>query len=97
MVTTLPLNGKPRHPFWDRDDVIYVDERQREINAELIWAIGQEASGAFVEYGGKYLAIVNKCVQAVGGDTVRIINEAARKTGVPPERVVLYLVEMPLF
>jgi hypothetical protein len=87
-------NGKQRDPFWDGDDVLYVDAAMREIIMDLRWAHEQEAAGAFVDYGGRYLAIVNRSVQAVGGDPRTIIDEAARKTGVSPNRVVLFHVEM---
>ena len=87
-------NGKPRDPFWDRNDVQYVNASEWEFIHDLRWAHEQEARGAFIDYGGRYLAIVNKTVEAVGGDPASIIEEAARKTGVSPNRVVLFHIEL---
>jgi hypothetical protein len=86
-------NGARRDPFWDRDDVLEVSPLHKEIIGELRWASEQEAQGAFDAYAGKYLAIVNRAVQAVGGDLDRVIDEAARKAGVSPGRVALFHVE----
>jgi hypothetical protein len=82
-----------RDPFWDRDDVLWLSPEQREVNADFNWATEQEARGAFDAYLGKLLAIVNKTVLAVGEDAVTIRAEAARKAGVEPYRVAIYLVE----
>jgi hypothetical protein len=84
----------PRHPFWD-GEVRDATPLEWEIIGELRWAHEQEARGAFAGYAGKYLAIVNRAVQAAGGDPGRIIEEAARKASVPPERVALFHVELP--
>jgi hypothetical protein len=86
-------NGARRDPFWDRDDVLEVGPLHKEIIGELIWACEQEARGAFIDYAGKYLAIVHKTVLAVGGDIERMRAEAAVKAGVPPERVAIHHVD----
>jgi hypothetical protein len=78
-------------PFVTATDVLEVGPLHREIVAELRWAYEQCARGAFNAYLGQYLAIVNKTVQAVG-DPGDARDEAARKAGVPPERVALFFV-----
>jgi hypothetical protein len=88
------LNGSGRDPYWDRDDVLLASPLEREVIGELRWAHEQEACGAFAGYAGKYLAIVNRSVQAAGGDPGRVVDEAAQKAGVPSERVALFHVEM---
>ncbi len=90
----VPVNGTARDPFWAREDVLEVGPREREVIDELRWAHEREADGAFAAYAGKYLGIVNRIVQAVGGDPARVIDESARKAAVPPERVALFHVEM---
>jgi hypothetical protein len=78
-------------PFIRSDDVLMVGPLHREVNVELRWAYDQLERGAFNAYVGQYLAIVNKTIQAVGeADDAR--DEAARKTGVAPERVALFYV-----
>ena len=88
------VNGRRRDPFWDCDDVLEVGPKDREIIRELRWAHEQEARGAFVQYGGRYLGIVNRKVQSVGGDPAQVIDEASRAAGVPAGRVALFLVEV---
>jgi hypothetical protein len=88
------VNGSGHDPFWDRDDVLEASALERESIGELRWAHEQEACGAFTGHAGKYLGIVNRTVQAAGGDPGRVIEEAARNAAVPLERVVLFQVEM---
>lgn len=70
-----------------------VSPLHKEVIAELRWADEQEAKGAFDAYAGRYLGIVNRALQAVGGDPTKVIAEAATKTGVALERVALFHVE----
>jgi hypothetical protein len=88
------VNGSGHDPFWDREGVLEASALERESIGELRWAHEQEACGAFAGHAGKYLGIVNKTVQAVGGDPGRVIDEAARNAAVPLERVALFHVEM---
>ncbi|HEX5269534.1 MAG TPA: hypothetical protein VFW33_03555 [Gemmataceae bacterium] len=64
---------------------------QAEVTAELRWAYAECDRGAFSAYLGQYLGIVNKTVHAVG-DAACARREAAKKAGVPPERVALFYV-----
>jgi hypothetical protein len=89
-----PVNGSGHDRFWDRDDVLEASPLERESIGELRWAHEQEACGAFAGHAGKYLGIVNRTVQAAGGDPGRVIDEAARNAAVPLERVALFHVEM---
>lgn len=85
----------PRHeqlpPFLRSAEVLLVSPMQAEVTVELRWAYAQGEQGAFNAYLGQYLGIVNKTIQAVG-DAMYARSEAARKTGVPPERVALFYV-----
>jgi hypothetical protein len=86
-----PLAGEQLPPFVNPADVLPVRPLHLEIITELRWAYEQCERGAFNAYLGQYLAIVDKTVQAVGdADCAR--DEAASKTGVPPERVALFYV-----
>ncbi len=89
-----PVNGAGRDPFWDRDDLVEASPGELEIIDDLRWAHEQEAGGAFAIHAGRYLGIVNRMVQAVGGDPGRVLDEAERKAGVPIERVALFHIEM---
>jgi hypothetical protein len=85
----------PRHeqlpPFLRSAEVLLVSPLHAEVTAELRWAYVEGERGAFNAYLGQYLGIVNKTVLAVG-DSMYARNEAARKAGVPPERVALFYV-----
>ncbi|HKI34707.1 MAG TPA: hypothetical protein VKA46_22815 [Gemmataceae bacterium] len=78
-------------PFVSPTDILLVSPLHREVIAELRWAYEQCERGAFNAYLGQYLAIVNRTVEAVG-DPGCARDEAANKTGVPPERVALFYV-----
>jgi hypothetical protein len=85
------LTREPWPPLVRPTDILEVGPLHREVIAELRWAYEQCARGAFNAYPGQYLAIVNQTVQAMG-DPGRARDEAAGKTGVPPERVALFYV-----
>jgi hypothetical protein len=89
-----PMDGGPRDPFWNRDDVLMCSPEQMEIVADFNWADEQRARGAFDAYAGECLAIVNKTVLAVGRDLNSMIAEAAAKAGVDESRVAIYHVEV---
>jgi hypothetical protein len=83
--------GEQFPPFLRPTDILEVGPLHREVIAELHWAYEQCQRGAFSAYRGQYLAIVHQTVQAVG-DADEARDEAASKTGVPPERVALFYV-----
>ncbi len=78
-------------PFLRSAEVLEVSPLQAEVTAELRWAYVQGERGAFSAYLGQYLGIVNKTILAVG-DSAYARDEAAKKAGVPPERVALFYV-----
>ena len=75
-------DGRQRaQPIWNRDDVLMCSPAEREAIAQLNWADGRCASGAFDAYRGDSLRLSNKTVLAVGGDESVWSPRPSRKRG----------------
>ena len=90
VIGTGPMDGSRRDPMFDRDDVLMCSPEEMEVVHDFNWAYEQVALGAFNDYAGQCVAIVNKTVLAVGGDFSRMRAEASAKAGVDPDRVVIF-------
>lgn len=89
--------GQPPQPFswWETDpskrpDIQYVSPAEAEVLADIAWAQSQFENGAFAEYAGKYVGVVNRTVHAADYDVGRVLDLASQSAGVPISRVALF-------
>ena len=82
-------NGDSLPPGWAEGDLL-VGPFHRMVNADMIWATRQYASGAFDSYLGQYVGVVEEKVLATGWGWGETMERAAAIAGVIPARVAVF-------
>jgi hypothetical protein len=91
-VNSATVVGVPGVEYLPGDLVAELDEEGLAALADRQWISEHYSKGAFDEFRGQYIAVVNKTVLGHGKNRIQLIETVAAETGVPADRIITSLI-----